>query len=128
MTAHINSPTLKAWLSDGRELALLDVREHGQFGEGHLFFAVPLPYSRFELGLPALVPNPAVRLVLCDGGDGVAERAAGRAEALGYRNVHILAGGAPAWQTRGLHALCRRQCAEQDLRRARSSTRSTHPG
>ena len=73
MTAHIDSPTLKAWLSDNRELALLDVREHGQFGEGHLFFAVPLPYSRFELGLPALVPNPAVRLVLCDGGDGVAE-------------------------------------------------------
>jgi len=101
MTAHIDSPTLKAWLSDNRELALLDVREHGQFGEGHLFFAVPLPYSRFELGLPALVPNPAVRLVLCDGGDGVAERAAGRAEALGYRNVHILAGGTPAWQRAG---------------------------
>ena len=101
MTAHIDSPTLKAWLSDNRELALLDVREHGQFGEGHLFFAVPLPYSRFELGLPALVPNPAVRLVLCDGGNGVAERAAAHAEALGYRNVHVLAGGAPAWQRAG---------------------------
>ena len=43
------------------------MREHGQFGEGHLFFAIPLPYSRFELGLPALLPNPGVRLVLCDG-------------------------------------------------------------
>jgi rhodanese-related sulfurtransferase len=101
MTAYIDPPTLKAWLSDNRELGLLDVREHGQFGEGHLFFAVPLPYSRFELGLPALLPNPAVRLVLCDGGNGVAECAAGRAEALGYRNVHILAGGTPAWQRAG---------------------------
>jgi rhodanese-related sulfurtransferase len=101
MTAHIDSPTLKAWLSDNRELALLDVREHGQFGEGHLFFAVPLPYSRFELGLPALVPNPAVALVLCDGGNGVAERAAARAEALGYRNVHVLTGGTPGWQRAG---------------------------
>jgi rhodanese-related sulfurtransferase len=101
MTGYIDASTLKAWLSDDHELALLDVREHGQFGEEHLFFAVPLPYSRFELGLPTLVPSPAVRLVLCDGGNGVAERAAERAEALGYRNVHILAEGAPAWQRAG---------------------------
>ena len=101
MTAYIDLPTLKAWLSDGRELALLDVREHGQFGEGHLFFAIPLPYSRFELGLPALLPNPGVRVVLCDGGDGIAERAARRAEAFGYRNLHVLDGGAPGWQRAG---------------------------
>jgi len=101
MTAHIDAPTLKAWLSDARELALLDVREPGQFGEAHLFFAVPLPYSRFELGLPALVPNSGVRLVLCDAGDGIAERAAGRAQEMGYRTVHILAGGAPAWRRAG---------------------------
>ena len=78
------------------------MREAGQFGEGHLFFAVPLPYSRFELALAALVPNPAVRLVLCDGGDdAIAARAAKRAEALGYRNVHILQGGTQAWKRAG---------------------------
>ena len=101
MAKQVDAKTLKAWLSDGREIALLDVREAGQFGEAHLFFAVPLPYSRFELGLPALVPNPAVRLVLCDGGDGIAERAAERAEALGYRNVHVLAGGTKGWKRAG---------------------------
>src|SRR5712672_4516836 len=78
MAADVDAATLKAWLSDGSEIAVLDTREHGQYGMGHLFFAVPLPYSRFELGLPALVPNPAVRLVLCDDGDGVAARAAAR--------------------------------------------------
>ena len=126
MTAYINSPTLKAWLSDNRELALLDVREHGQFGEGHLFFAVPLPYSRFELGLPALVPNPAVRLVLCDGGNERcrARGRAGRGPGLpqrprpGRRRAGVA--------TRGLHALCRRQRAEQDLRRA-DRAREAHP-
>ena len=66
MAADVDAATLKAWLSDGSEIAVLDTREHGQYGMGHLFFAVPLPYSRFEIGLPALVPNPAVRLVLCD--------------------------------------------------------------
>jgi rhodanese-related sulfurtransferase len=101
MAASIDAPTLKGALSDGREIALIDVREHGQFGEGHPFFAVPLAYSRFELGLPALVPNARVRLVLCDAGDGVAERAADRAEALGYGNVAVLAGGVGAWQAAG---------------------------
>jgi rhodanese-related sulfurtransferase len=92
---------VKSWLSDGGEIALFDVREHGQYGSGHPFFAVPLPYSRFETGLPALAPNPAVRVVLCDGGDGVATRAAARASALGYRNVAVLSGGAPAWRQAG---------------------------
>src|SRR5882724_6095681 len=102
MSANVDAATLKTWLSDTKEIALLDVREHGQFGEGHLFFAVPLPYSRFELALPALVPNRAVRLVLCDGGDeAIAGRAAKRAEALGYRNVHILAGGTEGWKRAG---------------------------
>jgi rhodanese-related sulfurtransferase len=97
----VDAGELKTWLSDGAEIALLDVREHGQYGERHLFFAVSLPYSRFELGLPALVPNPNTRLVLCDNADGVAERAAARAEALGYRHVHVLSGGVDAWSRAG---------------------------
>jgi rhodanese-related sulfurtransferase len=97
----IDAPTLKAWLGDEREIALIDVSEHGQYGSRHPFFAVPLPYSRLELGLPALVPNPAVRLVLCDQGDGIAARAAARATALGYHDPHILAGGKAAWQRAG---------------------------
>ena len=101
MPREIEASTLKSWLSDGAEIALFDVREHGQYGMGHLFFAVPLPYSRFETGLPALAPNPAVRVVLCDGGDGVASRAAARAGTLGYGNVAILAGGAGAWRQAG---------------------------
>jgi rhodanese-related sulfurtransferase len=101
MTAAIAASTLKAWLSDGGEIALLDVREGGQYGAGHPFFAVPLPYSRFELGLPALVPNRAARLVLYDDGDGVASKAAQRAHALGYSNVHTLDGGASSWGEAG---------------------------
>jgi rhodanese-related sulfurtransferase len=101
MPSEIDATTLKTWLSDGAEIALFDVREHGQFGAGHLFFAVPLPYSRFETGLPALAPNRAVRVVLCDGGDGVAARAAARAAALGYGRVAVLAGGATVWRQAG---------------------------
>src|ERR1700681_3707238 len=101
MFAEISASTLKAWLSDGSEIALLDVREAVQYGMGHPFFAVPLPYSRFEVGLTALVPNAGVRLILCDDGDGVAERAAVCAAALGYSDVCVLAGGVPAWRRAG---------------------------
>ena len=101
MPSEIDASTLKTWLSDDSEIALFDVREHGQYGAGHLFFAVPLPYSRFEIGLPALAPNPAVRVVLYDDGDGVAARAAARAAALGYGNIAILSGGAASWRQAG---------------------------
>ncbi len=101
MTAYIDAQTLKRWLSEPEEIALLDVREPGEFGSGHLFFAIPLAYSRFEIGLPMLVPNKRVTMVLCGGGDGVAERAAERAESSGYENVHVLEGGVGAWNAAG---------------------------
>ncbi|MHA1154299.1 MAG: rhodanese-like domain-containing protein [Alphaproteobacteria bacterium] len=105
MTRRVAAATLKAWLSDGGELGLLDLREPGQYGAGHPFFAVPLPYSRFELRLPALAPNRRARLVFYDQDDGprngIAARAAERAAEMGYDNVHVLEGGAPGWGRAG---------------------------
>ncbi len=101
MRSTVDAATVKAWLSDGREIAFFDVREAGPFADGHAFFAVPLPYSRFELDIETLAPNRAVRIVLCDAGDGIAEKALRRAQALGYSNVAVLEGGAPAWKRAG---------------------------
>ena len=39
-TENITAADLKTRLHDGSELALIDLREHGQFGEAHLFYAV----------------------------------------------------------------------------------------
>lgn len=97
----VEATTVKAWLADGGELAFLDVREHGQYGEGHPFQVVSVPYSRFEPELARLVPNVNVRTVLMDDGDGIAERAARHARAMGYRDVHVLAGGAEGWRRAG---------------------------
>ncbi|RYF26077.1 MAG: sulfurtransferase [Comamonadaceae bacterium] len=101
MAGPVAAATVRQWLNDGQEVALLDVREAGQFGEGHPFFAVPAAYSRLELDVPLLVPRRATRTVLLDDADGVAERAAARLAALGYTQVHVLAGGAPAWAGAG---------------------------
>ena len=89
---------LKAMIHDGRELALLDVREAGEFGESHLLFATPLPYSRLELDIGALVPRRSARIVLCDDGEsGVAELAAKRLHDIGYSDIAVLEGGTRGW-------------------------------
>lgn len=87
--------------AEGEELALFDVREAQAYGEGHPFFAVPLPYSRFETDLPRLAPCRVTPLVLIDADDGVAERAAARARAMGYAKIYRLRGGAQAWADAG---------------------------
>ncbi len=104
MSPAVDASTLHAWLNDGDEIALLDVREHGQYGEGHPFLAVNVPYSQLEAVIGARVPRRDTRTVIFDDDDGVAERAARRLAALGYGQVHILRGGAPAWPATG-HAL-----------------------
>jgi len=98
----VDPRTLKTWLHDGQEIALLDVREAGQFGERHLFLAIPVPYSRLELDVRRLVPRLGTRVVLVDDhGTDVASRAAQRLIVLGYTNVHVLLGGVNAWSETG---------------------------
>ncbi len=101
MTQMVEPAVVKQWLSDGDEIAFLDVREHGPYGDGHPFFGIPVAYSVFETRLTDIVPNRSVRTVLYDNADGLAEMAAARATALGYTNVSIMAGGAPAWRAAG---------------------------
>src|SRR5689334_15109647 len=98
----VSATALKSMLHDGEELALLDVRESGEFGESHLLFATPVPYSRLELDVVPLAPRRSTRIVLCDDGkSGVAERAAKRLEAVGYTALHILDGGTRGWAAAG---------------------------
>ena len=98
----IASTTLKTWLHDQTEIALLDVREHGQFGEEHLFYAVPVPYSKLELEVQRLVPRPTTRLVLVgDDANELTARAAHRLVALGYTHIFLLDGGIAQWKATG---------------------------
>jgi len=102
MTRTIDANTLKQWLQDGAELALLDVREEGQFGEGHLFFAAPVPYSRLELEIGRLIPRRGTRVVVHDGGDdALAKRSIERLAAMGYTNLNLFSGGVRAWGAAG---------------------------
>lgn len=99
--AKISVAVLRQWLGDGNELALLDVREYGQYGAGHLFYAVNVPYSQLECRVAQLVPRVDARVVLYDQEDGVAKQAQQRLCAMGYTQIFVLEGGLSEWQASG---------------------------
>jgi rhodanese-related sulfurtransferase len=93
---------VKAMLSDGRELALIDLREELIFSHNHLLWARSIPLSRLELRFARLVPRKDTRIVLCDDGDDLVERAANILAAAGYTDIGYLQGGVAAWEMAGL--------------------------
>lgn len=97
----ITATELKAALHDGGEIALLDAREEVPFDARHLLMAACVPLSRLELIVDASVPRRAARVVWCDDGTGVAQRAAARMTALGYSDVSVLEGGIATWEANG---------------------------
>jgi len=93
---------VKKWLHDGKEIALLDVREHGQYGEEHLFYVVSTPYSQLETEVSRLVPRKNVRMVLVgEENNALSLKAYERLSEIGYTEIHILQGGVPAWRKAG---------------------------
>jgi len=104
MSASVRTITvtgLKAALHDGGEIALLDPREEVPFDARHLLMAACVPFSRLELLVDACVPRRSTRVVWCDDGEGLAERAALRMAALGYTDNSVLEGGIEAWEAAG---------------------------
>jgi len=91
-------------VKDGNELALLDVRETGAFGDYHLLHARSLPLSRLELLIDDLVPRKTVPIILTardDDQQDMIDRAGRRLAEIGYTDVACLAGGVAAWDAAG---------------------------
>ncbi len=101
MAGSIGPDELKQVLRGEGELALLDVREQGAFANGHLFSASNLPLGSLELLIRDMVPRKGAPIVLSDGSEGLAGRAADRLESFGYSDIRILEGGVEAWAEAG---------------------------
>ena len=97
----VTAPELKSMLTDGGELALIDLREELIYSRNHLLWARNVPLSRFELRFPALVPRKSARVVLCDENDGLVTHAARILRDAGYSDVAHLDGGIAAWEEAG---------------------------
>lgn len=97
----VSAEAVHAMLTDGGELALLDVRETGVHTKGHVFHAASLPLSVLEIRIAQDVPNKDTRIVLVDDDDGLAVAAARRLHMRGYSNVAVMRGGHAGWRAAG---------------------------
>jgi rhodanese-related sulfurtransferase len=85
-----------------REDALvLDVRDSGEYGAGHILGAKSLPLARIDSAGDLAKRKDAAVIVYCDTGDR-AGKAAAALKKQGYTKVVNLSGGLPAWQQAGL--------------------------
>lgn len=98
---YVTPEALRLMMRDGDEIAVLDARGEDSFSRSHLLFATCLPLGRVEIDADRLLPRRAVRIVWCDDGSGLAEKAASKLRALGYAKVFTLKGGIAAWQQAG---------------------------
>lgn len=100
----IRPQELKSRLRSGDEIALIDVREEGEFSELHLLLASCIPLSHLELRVRRMVPRQSAPVVVVDGDgrrNGLAERASRLLGASGYEDVQVLSGGTAGWGQAG---------------------------
>lgn len=85
-----------------REDALVvDVREAGEYGTGHILGARNVPLARLDGSGDLAKRKEKPVIVYCDGGER-ASKAAAALRKLGFTRVVNLSGGLPGWQQAGL--------------------------
>jgi rhodanese-related sulfurtransferase len=100
MTKSITVAELSAVIDD-LDLALIDVRETGEYNTAHIPGSWSLPRRQLETRIAEMVPWHGARIVVCDDDGARAALAAATMESLGYNNVSVLAGGSNRWVTEG---------------------------
>jgi rhodanese-related sulfurtransferase len=93
----IGAATLQHLLETGSTLALLDVREHGEYNRAHVAGTSSLPRRLLEHRIQRLVPGKRTQVVVCDDTGLRARLAAKTLERLGYERVAVLDGGLNGW-------------------------------
>ena len=97
MLKNISAKQLCEMIERPEELALIDVREEGDFGMAHILLCANIPLSYLEIRMPDLVPRKATPIVICDE-DGIdALTAAQKLERFGYTDLSVLEGGVKEW-------------------------------
>ena len=116
VTQRLSPASMRKVLSEPGEFAFLDVREQGVHAEGHPFHACSVPLSHLEMMMADLVPRRTVPVILLDqGDDGLADRAAGKLVAAGYSDLSVLDGGCAGWKTERRRAVQRRERAVEGV-------------
>src|SRR5688572_4945467 len=97
MPREITAAALASLLDSNATLALIDVREHGEYNLAHIAGASSVPRRQLEARMGRLVPFRGAPVVVCDDTGRRAALAAATLERMGYRDVAVLAGGVNRW-------------------------------
>ena len=97
MPREIAAATLAHLLDTGSTLALIDVREPGEYNLAHIAGASSVPRRQLETRAGRLIPFRGVQVVVCDDTGRRAALAAATLERMGYRRVAVLDGGINRW-------------------------------
>lgn len=96
------NPARATELINREDALVLDVREPGEYGAGHILGAKNVPVARLDDGAAELAKRKDRPLIVyCDGSDRSA-KAAAALKRLGFTRVVNLSGGLAAWQQAGL--------------------------
>ena len=98
------------WVSTAEAIALinrqdalvLDVREPGDYGAGHILGARNVPLARIDAGDGELAKRKDRPVIVYDDGGESAGKAAAALKKQGYTQVANLSGGLGAWRQAGL--------------------------
>ena len=112
----IDPKTLHDWISDGHELAVIDAREDGEFGAGHLFWAVPFGMAHRETRARTLLPRKSVRICVTDDGGGLAGKLAAWLEGDRLHQCGCAVRREYRLESRGLHRVQRHERPIQGVR------------
>ncbi len=94
--------TLHHLLEQGSTLALIDVREHGEYNAAHVPGASSVPRRQLEHRMGRLAPFRGEQVVVCDDDGRRATLAARTLERMGYQRVAVLDGGVNRWASEDL--------------------------
>ena len=93
---------VKAMLDRGEVFHLVDVREDGEWGNGHLPGAQHLGKGIIERDIETAIPDHGAPIVLYCGGGFRSALAADNLQKMGYTNVRSMDGGWRGWTEAGL--------------------------
>jgi rhodanese-related sulfurtransferase len=88
-------------LEQGDAMHLVDVREDGEWQQGHLPGAIHIGKGIIERDIEKAIPDPNAEIVLYCGGGYRSVLAAAALQQMGYTNVVSMAGGYRGWVGEG---------------------------
>ena len=96
------TPVQATHLINREDALVVDVRDPGEYGAGHILGAKNVPLARIDEGSPELAKRKDRPLVVYDDRGERASKAVGALKKQGFSRVVNLSGGIGAWQQAGL--------------------------